>query len=279
MKMSKKIITRFAPTPSGFLHMGNVWNLLIAEQLARGEDGALWLRIDDLDRARYRRAYAEDIFRVAEWLGVTFDGGPRSVRDFETNWSQARRMDRYREALRTLATSGHLFACTCSRRDIATQSVDGDYPGTCRDAGIPLDAPRAAWRFRLDAGPHALHPAAHADPVVRRRDGSPAYHVATIVDDVDMGMTHIVRGRDLEASTHVQRVLASAMGDAFSRFCQITFLHHDLLLAPGGEKLSKSAGAGAESLLTSRRLSAAGVRQQFDAWRRTHGPVTDSPHS
>lgn len=277
MKMSKKIITRFAPTPSGYLHMGNVWNLLLVEELARSQDGALWLRIDDLDRARYRRAYAEDIFRIADWLGVRFDGGPRHVRDFEANWSQALRMDRYNEALNVLAASGRVFACTCSRRDVAAASNHGEYPGTCLRAGIPLDTPGAAWRFRLEESPETALPPESTHPVVRRRDGRVAYHVATIVDDVDMGMTHIVRGRDLETSTQVQRALAAAMGEAFGSFRQITFLHHALVTTPGGDKLSKSAGNGAESLILAAEPSNGGlstgyrsaedVRRAFGAWR------------
>ncbi len=263
MKMSKKIITRFAPTPSGFLHMGNVWNLLFVEDFARSRGGQLWLRVDDLDRARYRREYAEDIFRVADWLGVRFDNGPRNVRDLESNWSQALRTERYREALSVLAASGRVFACTCSRRDVAAASTQGEYPGTCLRAGIPLNTPDVAWRFHLEGTPGAAH------PVVRRRDGCPAYHVASIVDDVDMGMTHIIRGRDLEISTHVQRALAAVMNGEFGRFGQITFLHHALVTAPNGTKLSKSAGSGAAGLLSRRAPSAEAVRRAFRSWRET----------
>ncbi|PIQ63034.1 MAG: tRNA glutamyl-Q synthetase [Bacteroidetes bacterium CG12_big_fil_rev_8_21_14_0_65_60_17] len=277
MKMGKKIITRFAPTPSGFLHMGNVWNLLLVEHIAREQEARLWLRIDDLDRARYRRAYTEDIFCVAAWLDIGFDGGPENATDFEANWSQRHRMQSYQEALHALVANGNVFACTCSRRDVAAASSQGIYPGTCLHAGIPLDAPDVAWRFRtpgMCAGSsrEAIH------PIVRRRDGAPAYHIATIVDDVNMGMTHIVRGRDLATSTQLQRVLADAMGGEFKKFSRIRFYHHDLLTTPGGAKLSKSAGSGARSLLSEDAPPAEDIRRRFATWQKAHvlSPDADS---
>lgn len=257
MKKNKKIMTRFAPTPSGYLHLGNLYNLLLVERLAARIGADLVLRVDDLDQERYRAEYAEDIFRVMRWLGVDWTAGPRSIAELESTYSQNLRLGRYTSAMDLLRP--HVFACACSRSDVAAASGDGGYPGTCRDAGLALDTPGAAWRLRLDGPPD------ERDPVVRRKDGRPAYHLASVVDDVDMGITHVMRGEDLRASTHIQQAVARALG--FIAFERIVFIHHPLLTAPDGEKLSKSAGAQAQSLLETPGLTPEAVRAGFEAWR------------
>ncbi|MEQ9104022.1 MAG: glutamate--tRNA ligase family protein [Rhodothermales bacterium] len=264
-----KLVTRFAPTPSGYLHLGNLYNLLLVERLAKQLGADLILRVDDLDRSRYRRKYAEDIFRVMRWLGVDWTAGPRSVAELESTYSQNLRLDRYTAALDRLRP--HVFACRCSRSDVSEASEDGGYPGTCRDVGIPLDAPDVAWRFRLDGAPDVR------DPVVRKRDGRPAYHIASVVDDVDMGITHVVRGEDLRASTRIQQALARALestpsptsdlGPDYSAFARVVFLHHPLLTAREDAKISKSAGRRAQSLLETTGFTPEDVRAGFDAWR------------
>lgn len=257
--------TRFAPTPSGYLHLGNVFNLLLAERWRERTGGRLLLRIDDLDRERKRAEYVADVFRVASWLGVAFDEGPSDPRDFEANWTQARRAGRYVEALERIAESGRVFACTCSRHDVDAATRDGGYPGTCRDRGLDLETPGAAWRLRLDEREVEGRPdATLRDPVVRRRDGSSAYHVATIVDDVDLGVTHVLRGMDLEPSSRLQRALAPHLG--LESFLDVTLDHHPLLEDGAGGKLSKSAGARATSLLDDPALTPDAVRRAFAGW-------------
>lgn len=290
MKKIKKITTttitkttntsafRFAPTPSGFLHLGNLYNLLLVEELAEQLGGGVVLRVDDLDRERYRTEYAEDIFRVMRWLGVDWTAGPRSVAELEDTYSQNLRLDTYGQALDLLRT--HVFACRCSRADVTAASEDGGYPGTCRDAGIPLDTPDVAWRFRLDGSPDERDPVAYdpvvRDPIVRKKDGRPAYHIASVVDDLDMGITHVVRGEDLHASTRIQQALARCLAQApapsrapgpdFVEFERIAFIHHPLLTARGDAKISKSAGRRAASLLETSGFTPDDVRAGFQAW-------------
>jgi glutamyl-tRNA synthetase len=266
-----RLATRFAPTPSGFLHLGNLYNLLLVEQLARQLDAELVLRVDDLDRSRYRRKYAEDIFRMMRWLGVDWDAGPRSVAELERTYSQNLRLDTYGRALERLRP--HVFACRCSRSKVSAVTVDGGYAGTCRNADIPLDAPDVAWRFRLDGPPDVR------DPVVRKKDGRPAYHIASVVDDVDLGITHVVRGEDLRASTRIQQALARALestpsltpdqGPDFSAFARIAFVHHPLLTAREDAKISKSAGRRAQSLLVTSGFTPEDVRAGFEVWKET----------
>ncbi|MBO6577233.1 MAG: hypothetical protein JJ896_17695 [Rhodothermales bacterium] len=256
--------TRFAPTPSGYLHLGNVFNLLLAEAWRAETGGEILLRIDDLDRSRFRPEYLQDVFRVADWLGIAFELGPADPMEFAAHWSQSLRAPRYLRALQPLVESGEVFACTCSRREIAERSPDGTYPGTCRDKRIALDTFDAALRFRLDAREVRGQPdSAFQDPVVRRKDGTVAYHVASVVDDVDYGITHIIRGMDLEPSSRLQRVVARAMG--LRSFLEVEIHHHPLLAARDGSKLSKSAGSAARSLLEGDR-SADEVRALFASW-------------
>lgn len=154
--------TRFAPTPSGFLHAGNAWSFLLTWLLARSEGGGIHLRIDDLDTARFREEYIEDIFASLEWLGLDWDTGPRSLADIKSTHSQHLRIERYRAALKVLqglaslsdpgAASGPkagdgagplVYACACSRekarRDSLAAGTPGIYPGTCRNRGIPMN--------------------------------------------------------------------------------------------------------------------------------------------
>lgn len=230
---------RLAPTPSGYLHVGNLFNFLLNYVAARSRGAKLLLRIDDLDAERKRTAYLEDIFETLSWLGIDWDEGPRTVDDFEKNWSQHLRLVSYHEALDVLRSKKLLFACGKSRRDLAP--YDGSYPAHFRDQGLDLDTPDVAWRIKTPPG----FPL--PDFVVRRRDGIPAYQVASVCDDLRFGVTHAVRGADLEASTFAQQYLAECMGA--SSFASIRFFHHPLLLDENGGKLSKSAGSEAVNVL------------------------------
>jgi glutamyl/glutaminyl-tRNA synthetase len=242
---------RLAPTPSGYLHTGNALNFVLNWLAARLNKGSLLLRIDDLDADRKRPAYVQDVFDSLEWLGLDWDDGPRSVADFENNWSQRLRLPLYHKQLEKLRATGLLFACQKSRSALAP--FEGKYPEAFREQGLSLDAPDVSWRIRTPAG----FPL--PDFVVRRRDGLPAYQIASMVDDVYFGVTHAIRGLDLEASTQAQQWLASCIGDA--NFLKINFLHHPLLLDTSGEKMSKSAGSDSLQAMRTAGLSPQSVFQ------------------
>jgi glutamyl-tRNA synthetase len=229
--------TRIAPTPSGFLHLGNIYSFRLTANLAREKGAVMLLRIDDLDRDRVEERYVRDIFETLHYLGIDWQEGPTDYNDYLHSWSQIHRMPLYRDALRHLTISAPLFACTCSRTEIARHSIDGGYPGTCRNKEIPLDTEGVSWRIRTD----------HIDPsvrdfMVRKKDGMPAYQLTSLIDDLHFNMNLIVRGEDLRPSTEAQRYLSHFIpgGEAFRR---ATILHHPLMPDPHGGKLSKSAGS------------------------------------
>ena len=239
-----------APTPSGYLHRGNAANFLLNAKLA-GENGRIWLRIDDLDRGRFREAYLEDIFRVIDRLGIVVTDGPASPAEFHARWSQEHRMKDYLAALDQLRTSGLLFACPCSRRELAT----GEHQHGCLQGKVSPDADKVAWRINTrDLAPVSIPDLVQSQPftvdlhtampdfVVRKKDGRPSYQPACVVDDVLFGITAVGRGQDLLPSTAAQAVLSRLMGYG-NLFERIDFLHHPLLEGTDGEKLSKSAGA------------------------------------
>ncbi|MEZ4807156.1 MAG: glutamate--tRNA ligase family protein [Flavobacteriales bacterium] len=249
--------TRIAPTPSGFLHAGNAVDILIIQALAAHFGATVLLRLDDLDEARVRPAYVEDVFRSLEWLGVRWDEGPSGPTDHAAHWKQRYRSGRYTELLAALQAKGVLYGCACSRREVRERSPDGVYTGTCRHLGLPLDD-RHSWRMRLDGDGLVEVPGlisgsrmidlhgVMGDPVVRQRGmdgavGLPAYQVASLADDIDRAIDLIVRGEDLLASSACQRHLADVLGPG--RFHAARFVHHPLLLDGSGGKLSKSAGA------------------------------------
>ncbi len=246
---------RFAPTPSGFLHIGNALNFTLNWLVARLNGGKILLRIDDLDAERKRPEYVADIFESLQWLGLDWDF-PRSdtfsksvtskIKDFEKNWSQHRRLPLYFKALEKLRDTGLLFACRKSRRDLAP--FGGDYPLEFRNQNLSLDDAEVAWRIKTP--PDFPLP----DFIVRRRDGIPAYQLASLVDDLHFGITHVVRGEDLEASTQAQIYLAECLGE--TNFLKIKFLHHPLITDEQGEKLSKSAGAASLTAMREKGESA-----------------------
>lgn len=263
---------RFAPTPSGYLHPGNALNFTLNWLVARHCGGNILLRIDDLDAERKRPEYVQDVFESLVWLGLDWDEGPgiydlqyatyvqehtniglrvsAACDDFEKNWSQHRRLPLYFSVLEKLRDTGLLFACRKSRRDLAPFA--GMYPAEFRDQNLDLDDPDVAWRIQTPPG------FPMPDFIVRRRDGLPAYQVASFADDIHFGMSHVIRGEDLEASTQAQRFLAECLGEKV--FFSIQFLHHPLLTNEMGEKLSKSAGA---SSLRAMREQGEGPREVF----------------
>lgn len=245
--------TRLAPTPSGYLHVGNVLSFVLTASLAEKTGADILLRIDDLDRERLEREYVQDIFNTLHFLDIPWQEGPGDAAEYETRFSQVHRMDLYRRALQELVEENAVFACTCSRTQVLGASANGVYPGTCRNKNIPLDMPNASWRLKTDGEKElevktlsgsdnkAVLPSGMRDFVVRKKDGFPAYQLASLVDDLHFNIDLIVRGEDLWPSTLAQLYLASVLKkDAFQK---CTFHHHPLLLSPEGRKLSKSAGS------------------------------------
>ncbi|MBK7936373.1 MAG: hypothetical protein IPJ82_04525 [Lewinellaceae bacterium] len=224
---------RLAPTPSGFLHAGNALNFILNWLAARRSGASVLLRIDDLDAGRKRPEYVQDVFDSIEWLGLDWDEGPESSDDFEKNWSQHLRLPLYFKVLEQLREKNLLFACRKSRRDL--EPCGGGYPPEFREQGLGFDDPDVAWRIKTPPG-FSL-----PDFVVRRRDGLPAYQVTSLADDLHFGITHVIRGADLEESTAAQQFLSGCLSE--DKFLKINFLHHPLITDEQGEKLSKSAGA------------------------------------
>ena len=276
--MATLIYSRIAPTPSGYLHMGNAYNFLLTSALTRQYGGSLRLRIDDLDAPRVRPEYVADIFETLQGLGIVPDAGPLDAADHALHFAQQLRVPGYETMLQQLTASGKVFACTCSRATISRANADDQYPGTCREKHLPLTTPGAAWRMRTDAnecaywqdgilGEQSISLYQHVrDFIIRRRDGLPAYHVASLCDDVVYGSSLIVRGEDLLYSTAAQLHLAEVLG--LTSFSACRFYHHPLLRDTAGEKLSKSAGSYSLKAVRERGMTASCIRHEASAWYR-----------
>jgi glutamyl-tRNA synthetase len=258
--------TRIAPTPSGFLHLGNILSFAITAGLARDTGASILLRIDDLDRSRMRLEYVQDIFNTLDFLGIPWDTGPRDAADFLENWTQPKRLDIYKFGLQELANSGLVYACHCSRKDINSQ-MPGDGGCKCRDEKKPLESPGVSWRWLPEMGKTIGYQDFLKEPVtspiaqeiqhfvVRKKDGMPSYQLASVLDDKHFGIDLIVRGADLHNSTLMQLHLSQSLQQ--SNFQRSHFLHHDLLRDSLGNKLSKSAGATSVHFLRQRGMSPA----------------------
>ncbi|MFC3198784.1 glutamate--tRNA ligase family protein [Parapedobacter deserti] len=230
--------TRIAPTPSGFLHLGNAYSFALTAALAKRSGAQILLRIDDLDRKRVKSEYLADIFDTLSYLEIPWDTGPRDYHEYEATFSQVHRMALYEDALRQLRAKGVVFACDCSRTTLLNGHPQGVYTGACKTKRLSLDTPGCSWR--IDTAAAAL-PEYMQYFVVRKKDGFPAYQLASLVDDTHFGIDLVVRGSDLWESTQAQTYLAEVLG--YPAFRDATFCHHPLLTANGQEKLSKSAGA------------------------------------
>lgn len=249
------IKSRIAPTPSGYLHKGNAFNFLLTNAMVRKHGGQLLLRIDDMDSNRSRPAYLAHIFSTLKALNIVPDEGPQSIADLQRQWSQKNRLQAYQMTLDKLVATGLVYACDCSRKQVAKDSINGIYSGRCRNRQLPLSKADAAWRIDCRAAKKvewaeggkqysiALSEAM-GDFVIRKKDGMPAYQVCSLTDDINFEINLIVRGQDLLESSAAQLWLAERIG-AQEWKQSLTLLHHPLLLDDAGEKLSKSAGAAA----------------------------------
>jgi glutamyl-tRNA synthetase len=248
------LISRLAPTPSGFLHPGNALNFIATWLLVRSSGGKLRLRVDDLDTTRTRPEYLRDLFETLTWMGLDWDEGPRSMEDLEQRFSQKLRRSRYLEAIRDLLPESGAYVCECSRALLSEKTC------SCPERRLPFDPEASVVRIALplENGESRL-------VTLWRREGIPAYQLVSLIDDLDHGVNLIVRGADLLESTLIQRALARKLTDRFAaeRFSRIRFYHHPLLSGPGGEKLSKSRGSDSLRTLYPRAESAARLYQNL----------------
>ena len=275
--------TRFAPSPTGPLHLGHAFSALCAHDMARASGGRSHLRLDDLDRSRSRPEWAARIRDDLAWLGVGWDGPV---------WRQSDRVARYRADLEVLWKQGLLYPCSCSRADIRAAAAapqedapltgpDGPiYPGTCRppepprgqlpDAPLRLDMARALaalaapLRFsETGAGPRGetgrIRPAdmvaTVGDVALARPAMGPAYHLAIVRDDADQGITHVVRGQDLFAATQIHVLLQALLG-----LPTPVYHHHRLIRDDTGRRLAKRDDARAIATYRDRGERPADIR-------------------
>jgi glutamyl/glutaminyl-tRNA synthetase len=257
------MLTRFAPAPTGYLHLGHVANAMLVWREARARGGRVLLRIEDHDGDRSRAGFEAAILDDLDWLGFVPDLYPTST--FRAGICASRQRDRaaiHAEIASNLVARGLVYACRCSRRDVAEAAapgLDGErpYPGTCRDASVPLDGD-VGWRVRMpqDAiefvdrwcGRQVQSPASQCgDLLIRDRRGHWTYQFAVTVDDHLQGVTDVIRGRDLLSSTGRQVLLGRLIGRAEPA----VFAHHPLIMKSPAQKLSKSdADTGVRDLRT-----------------------------
>ncbi len=271
-------VTRFAPSPTGRLHLGHAYSALLAHDFARERGGTFLLRIEDIDPGRIRAEYVDGIFEDLLWLGLEWDG--------ELIY-QSERLDHYAEALERLKAEGLLYPCICTRAEIAAeiaasasapQGPEGApaYPGTCR--GSRRTNRPHAWRLDVAAamartGPlywmdgHTevkAEPDSFGDVVLARKDAPASYHLAVTLDDAAQGVTDVVRGRDLFASTDVHRLLQALLD-----LPTPDYHHHGLLADADGNRLAKRRDAPA---LADLRAAGANPAALVEALRRGEFP-------
>jgi glutamyl-Q tRNA(Asp) synthetase len=230
-------VTRFAPSPTGYLHLGHIVNAIYTWGIARALGGRVLLRLEDHDRIRSRAEYEAAILEDLDWLGFVPDEGRHPL------MRQSDRPGIYRHALDALTQTALVYSCDCSRTEIGGER----YTGRCRARELP-EAPGRGVRVRFDeksvqafdllAGVLEQTPSEQCgDLLLRDRDGNWTYQFAVTVDDFRQGVTLVIRGADLVASTGRQLLLAEMLG----RTAPPLFVHHPLIMSSSGEKLSKSA--------------------------------------
>jgi glutamyl-Q tRNA(Asp) synthetase len=250
------VVTRFAPSPTGYLHLGHAHSALIGWRAACAAGGRFLLRIEDIDRSRCRPEFTKAIVDDLAWLGLDWDGEVRL---------QSEHLADYRAALDRLEAQGLLYPCFCTRAAIKAEMARADaaphgaegplYPGTCRGLAPAARAERVAagesFALRLDvatamtlagplwweddeAGRVAADPASHGDVVLARKDTPTSYHLAVTVDDALQGVSLVTRGEDLFAATHIHRLLQALLGLPVPRY-----RHHRLLADAAGRRFAK----------------------------------------
>ena len=255
-------VTRIAPTPSGHLHRGNAYNFLLVWLLARTHDGTIVLRIDDLDKGRFRAHFLESIFYDLHWMGIDWDKGPTSIDDAQA-FSQHRRMALYQEHLDAIRSNPDLFGCTCTRKMIAQASKDGRYPGTCRNMVAEAGKVWRLWTAGKFGAVNNQKESLSNSVVLCNRQGTPSYMFACVVDDWKHDVDVIVRGEDLYPASVTQSYLRKVMGIPKEPY----HIHHPLLLDETGRKLSKSTKSVSLSALREEGMTKLLLFQEFAKWR------------
>lgn len=254
--MTPRIRTRLAPSPTGYLHLGHVLHMIWLYSVARELNAQILFRMEDHDQSRCKPEFEKSIIEDTRWLEPILPG---QVESSELLWRQSRRRPRYQEVFDGLNQAGLVYACICSRQEIATATgqTSGElhYPGTCRHKNIPFDQPGVAWRLRLSDQVYETEDFRHGkitqnpsrmggDMVIRDKAGHWTYQFCVVIDDIDQNINLIIRGDDLLSSVGRQM----AMREILLRYTQTTplqptnklyFLHHPLLIDETGHKLSK----------------------------------------
>ncbi|WEK45667.1 MAG: tRNA glutamyl-Q(34) synthetase GluQRS [Candidatus Andeanibacterium colombiense] len=266
------IVTRFAPSPNGPLHLGHAFSALTGHDLARARNGRFLLRVEDIDGERSRPELTAEFRADLAWLGL----------EWEEVAAQSRRVAAYRAAAEELKAQGLLYPCNCTRAEIvAAASKSGPdgplYPGTCRarpasgEVAWRLDVAEALrrtgpleWMDEI-AGPQRARPEIFGDVVLLRKEAPASYHLAATLDDAADGVTLVTRGMDLFAASHVHRLLQALLGLPVP-----AWHHHPLLLDQSGGKLAKRRGSPS---LADRRLAGEDGPALADALRRGDLPA------
>jgi glutamyl-Q tRNA(Asp) synthetase len=280
LQVKVKVITRFAPSPTGPLHLGHAYSAIVAHDMARAAGGTFLLRIEDIDRQRAKPEWEAQIYDDLRWLGITWDGPVMR---------QSERLNIYRQTLERLWENGLIYSCTCSRRDIeaaasapqegAALGPDGIiYPGTCRKIGahhsgqslpttaLRLDMKRAATDCSFTEicdiyrGTYAITPAQMigtvGDIVLARRDMGTSYHLSVVLDDAAQGITHVTRGADLFEATRIHVTLQKLLELPTPTYC-----HHKLIRDEAGKRLAKRDDARALSKYRAEGVTPADIRR------------------
>lgn len=274
------VTTRFAPSPSGPLHVGHLLAALRARQLADCHGGHCLLRVEDIDVRAQNPAMSELMYEDLSWLGLRFDGAVMV---------QSRRFAVYADVLERLRRLGVLYPCFCTRTEIKAQlaelgraphaTLGYQYPGTCRSLSPDLAAERIAagephaWRLDmqrvqdmigcpswhdLHRGTQRCEPTAFGDVVLARKEFPASYHLCVVVDDAEQGVTHVTRGEDLFEATHIHRALQGVLGLPVPMYC-----HHGLLRDNAGKRLAKRDGARSIASLRAAGYTPADILQSL----------------
>ncbi len=268
------VVTRFAPSPNGSLHLGHAYSAIRAHDIAAKRGGRFLLRIEDIDGERSLPEKAEEFRRDLAWLGLEWEEVP----------AQSTRLANYEEAAQSLLRRGLLYPCSCTRKEIAALEPrlgpeGAIYPGTCKGQRLDPDKP-AALRLDVDramaevgelvwedevAGAHVADPRAFGDVVLVRKDAPASYHLAATLDDAADGVTLVTRGQDLYAMSHIHRLLQALLGLPVP-----SWHHHPILLGENGEKLAKRRNSPS---LADRREAGEDGRALADRLRRGEFPA------
>jgi glutamyl-Q tRNA(Asp) synthetase len=248
-------VFRFAPSPNGRLHLGHAYSALLNEKMAREMDGRLLLRIEDTDVTRSRKEFVDGIFEDLRWLGISWEEPVRI---------QSEHFGDYERELQRLWQMEAVYPCFCSRslaKTLVTRDPDGQpqYAGTCRSIGREEAEARISggepfgWRLKTEGKASAW-----GDAMISKRGTGSSYHIAVVTDDALQGVSHVVRGRDIEPATPLHMQLQKLLG-----FPTPHYHHHDLIRDEVGEKLSKSKNSASLAELRAQGVTAEEVRKRL----------------